>query len=994
MGKLYCVPLGQSARELFARTLQQQPHGQGVLVLPTRVLMQETRSKYGIEVMGIDDLADKLLQDNGYMGLQMITRRSQELVIAEVIEYLARQDKLTYFQQLSGKKGFIKAVTSLVSQLSASGVNEQQIGKILRSWDGRTGFKEAKDLEVASLYGAYRAYLKSENRLDLEGKYRLALRILQQERPRLRWREIYISDFFDLDALKLDFLKALAKHCQVTIGLTYETGREQLLQAVEPKYGALAGFCSIEQYAEQLTRTPALEQLARNFRRRCTPIPAQGGVSLHKFATREEELRWNLRQIKQLLQQGVPAEEILLTARDLSKYSGLRQIADEYGLPVSLGLTTSLPVQPITELVLLLLQAATDNRQGAQAYFAILQSALGKQLFSVDTEVAESWLEDRYYTQRSQVQQRCQKVWPEEPLLQQVDQLLEDLNDPGSMATYVELLTNFLQELDVEHRVGRLYQQGKINLLTLKGCLQGMRSLQKCLQDMLADYQSCRLSNNPLGLQDFLDVLLEALPSYNILLAKGRGDGVLVTEVMQAQGLHYQYLFMLGLREGECPQINNENWLYDDAERSELAALGIEMPNTAQHYAEDAYFFAMLLAQTTQRISLSWFQDDQGGASPYVDEVKRLFTDVEIQGQHREEFASPQELWALGHGCDEQWLATQLGPLCLQAAAVDDLRIKEPRYRGVLQEAELLEAVGRRVGYTFSASALEMYAQCPFSYLGTKIWQQQELVAKDELATPQDEGSLLHEILADFMKLHLGESLSKYKFEELWQELQQVFSQDLEAYGVQGRLEQNPLWQGERHRLLHMLLRWLYFEYNEQAQGLSFVPCQLEWDFGQQSGRPVRITLPDGRRVQLQGRIDRIDTDGQQLFILDYKRSRYPSKKDLERGLDLQLPLYLLAADQLGKPVAGGGYFVLKDTKRVSGLAILPLEAALKADTKLFAEQEEPWRAFKEFSQGLIAGYISGIYNGEFAVQPQKLCDDFCPLREICRVGKGDEEHA
>ena len=994
MGKLYCVPLGQTARDVFAQALEGLPYGQGVLVLPGRVLMNEARSKYRIEVTDIDDLADKLLQDNGYMGLKMITRRSQELIIAEVIHHLAQQEGLDYFKQLADKKGFIKAVTSLVSQLSASGVNEEQIGKILHSWDGRSKFKQIKDFEVAGLYAMYRAYLKKENRFDLEGKYRLALRVLQQEHPKLRWQQVYLSDFYDYDTLKLDFLKALSRHCQVTIGLTYEAGREQLFQTVENKYGALAGFCSIEQYAEKLQRTPALEHLAQSFRSHCLPQKADASISLHQFQGREEELRWNLRRIKQLLQQGVAPEQILLTGRDLSKYSGIRQIADEYGLPISMGLTTPLLVQPVTELVLLLLQAAADNRQGAEAYFRLLNSSLGKQLFTVDTEEAEGWRQDKYYTRRSQVQERCLDSWPEEPFLQQINQLLENLTGVNTMATYVELLTSFLESLALERKAGQLYQQGKLSLLTLKGCLQGQHSLSKCLQDILMDYQSCHLEQERLGLQDFQDVLLEALTAYNLTLTKGRRDGVLVTELIQAQGLHYDYLFLLGVREGECPKINNENWLYDDAERAELAGLGIDMPNTAQHYAEDAYFFAMTLAQAKREISISYFVDDQNGASPYVDEVQKLFTNLELTTHHPQEFASPKELWSLGKACDEEWLRGQLTAECLQASAVDELRSTEPRYQGILQDADLIQQVAKRVGFTFSASSLEIYAKCPFSFLGQKIWQQQELVEKGELAAPADEGSLLHEILAGFMSAHLGESLLQVSFEQLWQELEAKFTEAVAAYEIQGRLERNPLWQGEKQRLLHLLLRWLHFEYEQQQAGLKFIPCQVEWDFGRRSGRPVSLTLEDGRRIQLVGRIDRIDSDGQQLFVLDYKRSSAPSGKALEEGLDLQLPVYLLAAAQLGQPVAGGGYLILKKSERGTGVGLKELDKSLKANNKLFGEAEDPWKAFKEFSEGLLRSYVQSIYAGQFAVQPLKGCDPFCPLSEICRVKQGGAEDA
>jgi ATP-dependent helicase/DNAse subunit B len=186
MAKLYCVPLGHSPRSLFYDKLQSVGYDKGVLVLPSRNLMLQAQREANIRTIDIDFLANTILNDNGYLGLKPLNRRSQELIIKDLVKHLAKRNKLDYFAVLAEKKGFIKALTSLVSQLSRNGVTEAQINEAFENWD-RKGNLGLKDDEIKQLYAMYRLYLKSNNWVDLEGKYRLAIRVLQEDKVKLRW---------------------------------------------------------------------------------------------------------------------------------------------------------------------------------------------------------------------------------------------------------------------------------------------------------------------------------------------------------------------------------------------------------------------------------------------------------------------------------------------------------------------------------------------------------------------------------------------------------------------------------------------------------------------------------------------------------------------------------------------------------------------------------------------------------------------------------------
>ena len=195
MANLYCVPLGHSPRSLFYEKLQSVGYDKGVLVLPSRLLMHQAEREANIRTIDIDFLANTILRDNGYIDLEQINRRSQELVIKELVKFLADRDKLEYFGTLAEKPGFIKALTSLVGQLTRSGASEVQILEALQNW-GRSGNQGQKDWEISQLYALYRQYLRENNWFDLEGKYRLAIKVLQEENIKLRWQEVCFSDFY------------------------------------------------------------------------------------------------------------------------------------------------------------------------------------------------------------------------------------------------------------------------------------------------------------------------------------------------------------------------------------------------------------------------------------------------------------------------------------------------------------------------------------------------------------------------------------------------------------------------------------------------------------------------------------------------------------------------------------------------------------------------------------------------------------------------------
>lgn len=1071
MTNLYCAPLGQSARNMFCQELRKLPRG--ILVLPNSKLNEQVQRQYGVRSTSLDKLASKILQLNGYANYKEINRRTQEIIVQELVKKLLSEGRLGYFAKLAEKKGFVGSITSLIGQLSRSGVSVEELNSAIEAWD-RQDSQGLKDKEITLLYREYCLELKKHCWCDLEGKYLLALEALTKENPVLPWTHIYLSDFYTLDALKLQLVRALARVCQVKIGISYEKNREAIFKAVDSTYGFLVGFFGLaEPVTEPETDSPMRRALL-DYLWVDQPVnekPMTDNVHTVSFRSRDEEMRWVLTEVKSLLQgrstlcgadkSSVAADDIVLVVRDLTQYSGLRRLADEYGVPISLPKTTALASQPITRFVELVFEAMEQSHQGAQAYFKLLESSLGRLLFSVDGEKLAKLQQEKYYKNPKEVKERLryeqeQGTCPEDNILDIVNEYLVSVPYKAELESYVAGVLQLLNDLQLDQIFGRMYKDsilGKvestshITMKQLQEMLLAKDFLVKALTGLSGDYAACEKNGYMCSLSEWRQLFWDAVKNVNIVLSAGRQDGVLVTEAVNMQGLKRDYVFILGMREGEFPSGKTENWLYDDSEREflgknyrlssnkfyndqergELLSLGVDMPNTALAYAEDAFFFASAVTAAEKALVLTWVEDDENSVSRYVEAVQKIFANVKTEKPLSKVPASANELYCLGRSCDEEWLRKQVGDVVLDVAEVDirrqnysaawnknvSIRKKQDlikagdlpadtefeeltdaeqsllkldgRYNGVLSTS-LQGAVRKKVGSHFSPSALEAYASCPFMYLGRRVWKQSENDNRDDTLNKLDEGNIYHSVMERFISRYIKCKLTQLPAEEqevLAQRLEEIFEEVCREAIAQGILVANEVWNSEKPRMLRNLQKWLDFELLDQEYMSLVIPAATEWEFD--------VALKEleymGSKVYLQGKIDRIDASDDKALVTDYKRTEGSAKSTakLLKGLDMQMPIYTLAVEakfEGGKQILGETYYAIADGKRVKTALFESSGNPLLKNSRDF---KLTWDEFRQQSLNYLKLYIVGIYNGNFNVMEQRDCSIFCPLQDVCR---------
>jgi hypothetical protein len=150
-----------------------------------------------------------------------------------------------------------------------------------------------------------------------------------------------------------------------------------------------------------------------------------------------------------------------------------------------------------------------------------------------------------------------------------------------------------------------------------------------------------------LDFDEFVDLLRSPLDSVGLTAFGGRGGGVRVLDAIEARGLTFEHLFVVGLNRGVFPRVVNEDPLLPDSLRAVLSRHGFgvlqDLPQKLSGYDEERYLFSQLLA-AGNRITLSWQDVDEDNhqqtASPLVERL-RWSPGEQLEGWQHPETARP-----------------------------------------------------------------------------------------------------------------------------------------------------------------------------------------------------------------------------------------------------------------------------------------------------------------------------------------------------------------
>jgi ATP-dependent helicase/DNAse subunit B len=340
------------------------------------------------------------------------------------------------------------------------------------------------------------------------------------------------------------------------------------------------------------------------------------------------------------------------------------------------------------------------------------------------------------------------------------------------------------------------------------------------------------------GLAEYWRAAKSVIRLKPLRLEDGRRNVVHVLSAHEARQWVLPVVFVCGMVERQFPQFHPQDPFFPDAARCALNAAGIRVRTAAEFEREERALFESALARATMLVTLSYPDSDARG--------ERLLPSLFL-----ENIFVPVE----------------------EARAVRP----QPRHqvgvpvRSAIRAPGLLSILKEKTAHV-SPSGLETFLQCPFQYFGTRL-----LRLKTAPPRPEDrldfslQGSIVHEVLAEWYAHP--------------QEIGPLFHNTFERF-----LEEEHIPDGYHTERLR----------NSMLQDLERFAADETWPReGFTSQVEQKFTFPFSESLEINGRIDRIDTfpDGS-ARVIDYKYSGAPRVKARKDGSGLQAPLYLMAAEK------------------------------------------------------------------------------------------------
>ena len=394
-------------------------------------------------------------------------------------------------------------------------------------------------------------------------------------------------------------------------------------------------------------------------------------------------------------------------------------------------------------------------------------------------------------------------------------------------------------------------------------------------------------------------------------------DEVTVGDVDRSRSHKIKAVFIIGLNDGMFPSINRAEGFLNDDDREKIKQNGVELAKgTIDRIYEDNFNIYKAFTTAEERIFLSYSSSDMEGKSlrpsVLVSRIKKIFEGLKETSDviyRKSEISTKENTFKEllinlrefrdGNEIDTKWF--DVYNLYNESEEWHEKLASAVKALNYTNTAEKIkkENVEKMYGSTLktSVSKLEQYSGCPFSYYlkyGLKLNDKETFNVE-----AVDTGSFMHDVIDNFFGIieERNINLKEITDEELEKIVAEIVSEKL-------KLDRNYIFTTtSKYKVLSNRLQkvvTMSVKYIVQSLKQSeFEVFGHELEFGGDGQyKPITVITEDGKKVEITGKIDRVDImknpDGTYVRIIDYKSS--VKNIDLNQvfyGLQLQLLTYL-----------------------------------------------------------------------------------------------------
>ena len=643
-------------------------------------------------------------------------------------------------------------------------------------------------------------------------------------------------------------------------------------------------------------------------------------------------------------------KDISVITKNLNLYSSLiKVIFDNYNIPVFIDEKKELSENILVKFLIAVLEICNKN-WSYEAVFNYLKTGFVKidkeEIFKLENYCirwgikGNKWYkEDWNYVGKDEYTEEELARLNElrRMIVTPIRKLQEKARKDNSFINLTKILCEFLEEMKIEEVI-----TSKIEKLEEKGFIEIANEYESSFKVLIELFDEIVLvfGEEKTNFDKYMSILKIGLKNTGLGKIPATQDQVIVGDVSRSRSHKVRAVFIIGINDGEFPSIYKDEGFFNDKDREYLKAQGFDLANGSLEnlYAENFNIYkAFTIAE--EKLFLSYASSDNEGRtlrpSILITKLKKIYPKLK---ETSDIITQEKEIITTNNTFDnliEKLNAYQEGK-GIENIWFDVLKYYEnnPLWKGRLQKSlegikytnapEKIkpEFIKKLYGETLhtTISRLERYRSCPFSFYleyGLKLKEKKSLKLQ-----AIDTGSFMHEVIDEFFEeiAYKKISIKELEKEEIEKIVKQIIEEklNLKANYI---FKSIPKFMVLTNRLCRLVtLSIVYIVQGLQTTDFEVVGNEIEFKNGKEY-KPIEITTEDGRKVEITGKIDRIDLakdeTGKYIRIIDYKSSAKDiNLNEVLAGLQLQLITYLDAVC-VEKDVIPAGvlYFGLTEPK-------------------------------------------------------------------------------
>ena len=930
-----------------------------ILIVPDQYILNaesaiadlaEDVSTFDLEILSFRRLANHVFRELGGLSFNDIDESGKLLVMWRVLREVSPFLKM-YGNIDKGISSFAELMLETVTELKQFSLSPADIEKASQKLSSTHEDLSKKLYDISFIYGSYQSFLANEYNDPTDELTRLAETL--DGSGFFNDNNIYFDAFDGFTPQQINVIRLMVDQAQsVTFSLCFDpTDETGIFLTTEKTYKKILDLVNNDKekinecfLPESLSfKYDDLAYVSKNFWKHELSSEEYNGDKTHvnticchdEYEECEAVVSSILKKIKEAKNGEIRYKDFVIIARDINAYEGIIDSElENNGIPFHLSKRTDISSKPIFKLILAAFAIHNRNWKYSDVISFLKTGLAGVSYDDIDTLEnyvsywninGRRWTDgmdwhmnpDGYVETLSKDGQAVITTANsiKNKIVPSLTKLFESIG--GSTVKDVTVaLYDFLNDLKVkkqiENKAAKYRERGDIN--EEKELVQLWNILINSL-DMLVDLAGDVKLNG----EDYVSLISMILGKADIGTIPASIDRVMLGSASSLRTTSVPHVYLLGVNEGVFPMSVNENKIFSDREKEIIKTVVDNFADGSDEQSNDElYWFYKSISKAQESLTLTYCDSDLSGAAKKIS-VAGARIGLLI-GKDVQKYSSiPLEEKMYGYSVAMKAISqnndNEFGVALKEYFSKKEetaLAIETFSHSLVDNNSDIDKSISTQIykgDIVTSQSKINEYVNCSYSYHCKYILNLKEKRPSGFLSV--DIGNFVHAILEKFIaKITDKDNELDFDIEDdVMVSIVDDIISDYISDVFQGESNNSPRLIQLIKRLRRtslLLIRNILAEFKQS----EFVPHFFElpvYEDRDDGIEPYEVQLEDGTKLYMHGYVDRVDTykKGKDVYvrIIDYKTgTKEFCFDDVEKGLNLQLLLYLFAVWNSKKP--------------------------------------------------------------------------------------------